>query len=154
MKFRMVDRILAWTPERQIRGVKAISFEEQGLREAAGHAPSLPETLLLESLFQLGNWLVMLSTGFRQMAVIVKAGRIRFERPLGPGETMVMQVDVRVWRPDGILFDGTSHVGSRRIAWGDGCLAVPVPLDGFCDPAAMRTLAGELHRPAAEEPTL
>ncbi len=153
MKFRLVDRILDWTPERQIRGVKAPSFEEHGLRERLGHPASLPETLLLESLFQLGNWLVVLSTGFRQMALIVRAGRVCFDASLGPGQAMLMRVDVRIWRPDGILFDGEARVGSRRIAGGEGCLAVPVPLDRFCDPGALRTLVAEIHRPDEQDGT-
>ncbi len=153
MRFRFVDRILDWTPERQIRGLKAASFEEYGLGERLGHRAALPETLLLESLFQLGNWLVMLSTGFRQMALIVRAGRVSFDAPLGAGQAMLMRVDVRIWRPDGILFDGEACVGSRRIAGGEGCLAVPVALDRYCDPSALRTLLGEIHRPGGEDGT-
>lgn len=150
MKFRLVDRILDWTPARQIHGVKTASFEELALREPFGQDPSLPETLLLESLFQLGNWLVVLSTAFEQMALIVRAGRVCFDRPLAPGEALSMTVDVRIWRPDGILFDGAAHVGPHRIAHGEGCLAVPVPLARYCDPAALRTLLGEIYRPAGQ----
>jgi 3-hydroxymyristoyl/3-hydroxydecanoyl-(acyl carrier protein) dehydratase len=145
MKFRLVDRVLDWAPERHIRGVKAVSFEEYGLRDPLGQEAALPETLLLESLFQLGNWLVVLSTGFRQMAMIVRIERACFDRPVGPGQAVVMQVDVRIWRPDGILFDGAAHVGRERVAHGEGCLAVPVPLDQLCDPIALKTIVGEIR---------
>jgi 3-hydroxyacyl-[acyl-carrier-protein] dehydratase len=148
MKFRMVDRILDWEPERRIRGVKTVSFEEYCLKEAFGGHPRLPETLLVESFFQLGNWLIILSTDFTRMGVVIRTGRIHFEGTLGPGEIMTMEVGVRSWREDGILFDGVAHVGPLRIVSGEGCLAVPVPLERFCDPGDLRILFGEIHRPA------
>lgn len=154
MKFRMVDRILDWTPQRRIRGVKTVSFEEYDLREPLGHEAALPETLLLESLFQLGNWLVVLSSDFRQMAVIVRSERVGFDWPVGPGQAMVMRVDVQVWRPDGILFDGAAHVGTQLVAHGEGCLAVPVPLDQYCDRVALQTILAEIQGTPGGEPAL
>ena len=67
MKFRMVDRIIDFVPQKSIRGVKTVSFEEYQLKSAFGGEPSLPETLIMESLFQLGNWLIMLSSDFSQI---------------------------------------------------------------------------------------
>lgn len=150
MKFRMVDRILGWEPERRIRGRKAVSFEEYSLKEPFGGECALPETLLLESILQLGNWLIMLSTDFLRMGVVVRLGRVRFERPLGPGETMTMEVQVRSWGQDGVLFDGAAYANGRRIAAGEECLTVPVPLEGFFDPADLRILLGEILHPVAQ----
>ncbi len=147
MKFRMVDRILDWEPERRIRGVKSVSFEEYSLKAVFGGHQRLPETLLMESVFQLGNWLIVLSTDFTRMGIVIRMGRIHFERPLGPGEAMIMEVGVRSWREDGILFDGVARVGPHRIVSGEGCLAVPVALERFCDPVDLRILLGEIHRP-------
>ena len=72
MKFRMVDRILAWQPRQHIRGIKTVSFEEYQLKAAFADQPHLPQTLVMESLFQLGNWLIMLSSDFSQMGLIVR----------------------------------------------------------------------------------
>ena len=69
MKFRLVDRILDWEPRRVIRGVKAVSFEEYELKRAWGDEPCLPESLVLESLLQLGNWLVIRSSDSLPSAV-------------------------------------------------------------------------------------
>jgi 3-hydroxymyristoyl/3-hydroxydecanoyl-(acyl carrier protein) dehydratase len=76
MKFRMVDRILAYEPRRSIRGAKTVSFEEYQLKAAFGDEAHLPETLLLESFFQLGNWLIVLSSDFTQMGMVVRTERI------------------------------------------------------------------------------
>lgn len=147
MKFRMVDRIVSWEPRRSIRGVKAVSFEEYSLKAPFGGRAALPETLLLESLFQLGNWLVILSSDFARMCLVVRVQQVVFDRPLRPGERLDMHVTVRRFRDDGILFDGTACAGGERIARGTGCLAAPVDLADLCDPADLRVLYSEIHRP-------
>lgn len=147
VKFRMVDRILAWKAEAHIRGIKTVSFEEYSLKAPFGEAERLPETLMLESLFQLGNWLIILSSGFSRMGLVIRIQRVSFDAPLGPGESMTMDIRVRSYREDGILFDGRTLVGSNVIASGEGCLAVPVPLSSYCHPEDLRMLYDEIYRP-------
>lgn len=153
MKFRMVDRILAWQPRRSIRGTKTVSFEEYQLKAPFGDQGRLPEMLVLESFFQLANWLIVLSSDFTQMGLAVRAQHVAFEGPVGPGERMDMAIAVRRYRADGVLFDGTGHVGGRVVAVGQGCLASPAPLADYSDPEALRVLFGEIHRPAMETHT-
>jgi len=147
MKLRMVDRILAWQPRRSIRGVKAVSFEEYQLKEALAGEPCLPESLLVESLFQLGNWLVILSSDFTEMALVVRFEEIRFPGRLWPGESLRMEVEVQSYRSDGVVLDGRGLVGARTIAEGRGCLAMPVPLADYQDPDALRVLFSEIYLP-------
>jgi 3-hydroxyacyl-[acyl-carrier-protein] dehydratase len=150
MKFRMVDRILDWQPRRGIRGVKVASFEEYQLKESLGDEPCLPETLLIESLFQLGNWLVVLSSDFTEMGLVVRFEEIRFVGRLRPGESLLMEVEARSYRSDGVVLDGRALVGGLLIAEGRGCLATPVPLADYYDPDWLRVLFSEIYRPATE----
>ena len=152
MKFRMVDRILAWEPRRRIRGVKTVSFEEYQLKRAFGDEPRLPETLMIEALFQLGNWLVMLSSDFTQMGLVIRTREVRFRETLHPAASLLMEAEVRSYRNDGILFDGRGRVGGRVIAEGTGCLAVPVALADYFDPDDMRVLFSEIYRPEGPPP--
>lgn len=147
MKFRMVDRILSYEPKRRILGVKTVSFEEYSLRSPLGCDERLPESLLMESLFQLGNWLIILSSDYTQMGLIIRTGVVRFLEPLRPGERMVIEVVVRSYRSDGVVFDGAARVGERPIADGRGCLAVPAPLEEYCNPEDLKVLFSEIHRP-------
>ena len=144
MKLRMVDRILDWAPWRCIRGVKAVSFEEYSLKQPFGEAPRLPETLVLASLFHLGNWLITLSSDFSLMGIVGTAGEVRFASPVGPGERMLMEVTVERRRRDGLLLSGVGRVGSREVASGAGWLVIPVPLTDFHDPDDLRTLYSEI----------
>ena len=149
MKLRMVDRILSWEARASIRGLKTVSFEEYSLKEPFGCEPHLPESLLMECMFQLGNWLVMLSSDFQQMGVLVRMREIRFHELAGPGQQLLMNVDVRRYRDDGITFDGRVLVGRRVIAEGRGCLATPVALSEYHDADDLRVLFSQIYRPDA-----
>jgi 3-hydroxyacyl-[acyl-carrier-protein] dehydratase len=113
MKFRMVDRIVDFQPRQSIRGIKSLSFEEYELKSAFADQPHLPETLIIECLFQLGNWLIMLSSDFSQMGLLVRTSEVRFLEPLRPGQRLLMEANVRSYRNDGIVFDGLARVPGR-----------------------------------------
>lgn len=147
MKFRMVDRIVEFVPRVSIAGTKTISFEEYELKSVFADQPCLPESLIMESLFQLGNWLIILTSDFSQMGLVIRTGEIQFQQPLGPGESMLMQVQVRRYRDDGVVFDGQALVGQRVIARGNGCLAVPAALTEYYDPEDLKVLFSEIYRP-------
>jgi 3-hydroxymyristoyl/3-hydroxydecanoyl-(acyl carrier protein) dehydratase len=147
MKFRLVDRIVAWQPRGTIRGAKAVSFEEYQLRRRLGDESCLPESLVLESLFQLGNWLVLLSSDFQTMGVVLRFEEVRFFDRLRPGRTLELEAVVRSWREDGIVFDGQGATEHGPLVAGRGCLALPVPLDEYCDAADLRVLFSEIYRP-------
>jgi 3-hydroxyacyl-[acyl-carrier-protein] dehydratase len=159
MKFRLVDRILDWSAWQSIRGVKSVSFEEYQLKAAFGDPPHLPPTLMMESLLQLGNWLVVLSSDFTQMAMVVRIETVRFHDVVRPGESLMLEAEVLSRRDDGVIFGGRATSAGRPIGEGRGCLAVPVPLGDFCNPGDLRVLAGELTDPqhagppAGREPT-
>jgi 3-hydroxyacyl-[acyl-carrier-protein] dehydratase len=151
----MVDRIIDFQAEKSIRGIKALSFEEYELKSAMADEPHLPETLIMEALFQLGNWLIMLSSGFSQMGLLVRTNEVRFLEPLRPGQSLLMEAEVRSYRSDGILFDGKVRLGTasaacagqKLIAVGKGCLAVPVELADYYDPDDLRVLFSQIYRP-------
>jgi 3-hydroxyacyl-[acyl-carrier-protein] dehydratase len=147
MKFRMVDRILDWQSRRSITGLKTVSFEEYCLKSAFGGEACLPESLLMEGLFQLGNWLIMLSSDFEQMGLLVRVEEMIFREQLKPGQKLRMEVNVVSYRGDGISFGGKAIVGNREIASGRGCLATPVALADFHNPEDLKVLFSEIYRP-------
>jgi 3-hydroxymyristoyl/3-hydroxydecanoyl-(acyl carrier protein) dehydratase len=147
MKFRLVDQIHSWTPYQSIRGIKAVSFEEYCLKEAFGDEPHLPETLLLESFLQLGNWLIVLSSDFRQIGMVSRMSQVAFQDYLRPGQQLRMEVVFSRVRDDGFELAGEGKVNVRTIITGLGCLAVPVPAAEYVNPEDLRVLFSELYRP-------
>jgi 3-hydroxyacyl-[acyl-carrier-protein] dehydratase len=150
MKFRMVDRILDWQSHQNITGIKTVSFEEYNLKSAFGGDFCLPESLMMEGLFQLGNWLVMLSSDFEQIGLLVRVEEVTFRERLRPGQQLRMEVNVISYRTDGISFNGKAFVGEQEIAEGKGCLATPVALADFHNPADLKVLFSEIYRPVVK----
>ncbi len=147
MKFRCVDKIVSWAPHQRIAGVKAVSFEEYMLKDAWGDEPRLPEALLLESFFQLGNWLILLSSDFRQMGVVVRMTEARFHDALRPGQQLRMEVTLARQHDDGFEFAGEGRVNGRPIITGLGCLAAAVPTADYQNPDDLRVLFEEIFEP-------
>ncbi len=151
MRFRFVDRILAWAPHEQIRGVKTVSFEECCLKEPFGGPPHLPETLALESFLQLGNWLILLFTDFRQFGLITRIGTAQFEQSIEAGQQLVMELKVTRRRDEGWEISGQGWVDGRVVMRGFGCLAMAVAAESCTDPADLRTVFSEIYRPEASD---
>ena len=147
MKFRLVDKIVAWSPYQSIIGIKAVSFEEYCLKESFGDEPRLPETLLLESFLQLGNWLILLSSDFKDASMVVRISEVRFDGYLLPGQQLQMKVTLARQRDDGYELTGEGQVNGRTVISGMGCLAVPVPAAELVDPANLRVLFSEIYEP-------
>jgi len=147
MKFRMVDKIIAFEPRKSIRAVKTISFEEYQLKSAFTNQPCLPESLVLESIVQTGIWLIMLSSDFSEMGLLVRTQEVQFKKPALPGQCMFMEVRVRSYRRDGVLFDGQARVNEQIITYGKGCLATIVQLAEYFEPNDLRVLFSEIYEP-------
>jgi 3-hydroxyacyl-[acyl-carrier-protein] dehydratase len=145
MKFRLVDKITSWSPYQRIEGVKTVSFEEYCLKEAFGDAARLPETLLLESFLQLGNWLILLSSDFNHMGVVVRISEVRFHDYFLPGQRLQMNVTVVRQHDDGFELAGEGRVNGRAIITGMGCLAAPVPAADYVNPDDLRVLFSEIY---------
>ena len=144
----MVDRILAWQPRRSIRGVKLVSFEEYQLKEPLADEPCLPESLLVESLFQLGAWLVVLSSEFTERPSWYASRK-------SVSSVGCTRAKASVWRSSAKLPQRRRRTrraesGWRRtIAEGIGCLAAPIPLADYQDPESLRVLFSEIYLPEA-----
>jgi len=147
MKFRLVDKIVSWTPHQRITGIKAVSFEEYCLKEAFGDEPRLPESLVLESFLQLGNWLLLLSSDFQQMGMVIRISEVRFCDYLQPGQQLRMDVALTRQNEDGFELSGEGSVNGRAVMSGVGCLAVPVAAGEYLDADDMRVLFSEIFQP-------
>ncbi|NIP55930.1 MAG: hypothetical protein GWN55_17060 [Phycisphaerae bacterium] len=147
MKFRMVDKIISFEPRKSIRAVKNISFEEYQLKSAFTNQPSLPESLVLESIIQTGIWLIMLSSDFSQMGLLVRTQQVQFKKPALPGQSMSMEVRVRSYRNDGVLFDGKAMVNEQIITCGKGFLVTVVQMSDYFDPNDIKVLFSEIYKP-------
>lgn len=153
MRFRLVDRILSWEPRKRISGLKAVGYAECSLKESTGEDLRLPDSLLVESFFQLGNWLIALSSDFAAMGLIIRARRIEVMGVVRPGDLLRMSSTVERFREDSVMLSGVGYIGDRQVCMGAHCMAVLAPLSEYIDPDELRALYRQIYRPDSSEGT-
>jgi 3-hydroxymyristoyl/3-hydroxydecanoyl-(acyl carrier protein) dehydratase len=147
MKFRFVDRIIAWEPRTRIAGDKAVSFEEYMLKSRFGGPECLPESLLAQAVIGLADWLVLLSTDFRQRLTPDEIEQCIFHQILRPGKRVRMQVECREWSGDRVWFAARGTVDDEPLVTVAGVGGRLTSAVEDLDIDDTRTLFSELFQP-------
>jgi 3-hydroxyacyl-[acyl-carrier-protein] dehydratase len=94
--FLLVDRITELEPDKRIVGIKNISISEHYLSNT-GASPAMPPTILTECVAQVGAILILSKPENRdKIPLFVGIERVRFRRPVFPGD--VLEIEARVKR--------------------------------------------------------
>ncbi len=93
--FLLVDRILELEEEKKCRGYKNVTINEEFFQ---GHFPGhavMPGVLVLESIAQVGGVLLLSMTGNEgKLAYFGGMDKVRFRKPVFPGDTLVIDVEM------------------------------------------------------------
>lgn len=118
--FRMVDRVDALEPGVRARAVKFVSADESW---TAGHFPGfavMPGVLVAEALAQVGGIIALTAHPEKAGKPVYLLGydKLRFRRPVRPGDELVLEVEVTDKRRKMWFFSGSASVGGERVADG------------------------------------
>ena len=118
--FRMLDRVDALEPG--VRGV-GVKWVDSGESWVPGHFPGqpiLPGVLIAEALAQLGGVIAMTANPDKvgQAVYLLGFDKLRFRRPVRPGDELRLEVTVTAVRRGMWFFDGEARVGDERAADG------------------------------------
>ena len=144
MRFRLVDKILSLQSGKLIETVKAVSFEEYQFARSMGIDDQWAPTLLVEAMLQSGNWLIIGSSDFTQLGLVVQIKKIEIMRPPTRGERVRFEVGISSLRSEAALLDGKGWIGDEQVIEGKGCIATLAPLADFEDPGDLRVLFEEI----------
>ncbi len=98
--FLMIDRILDVEPGRFIVGQKCVSVNEPFFPGHFPGQPVMPGVLQLEALAQTGACLLMLDPANRgKVPFLMSIDKVRFRRPVIPGDVLRLEIDVLRIRP-------------------------------------------------------
>ena len=132
--FLLVDRIIEFEADKRIVGIKNVSLNERYLARQADGPPVLPPTILTEAVAQVGA-IMILSKPENREKLIYFAGieKVRYRRPVHPGDVVVIEATVRRLRSRMGLLKGVATV--------DGQVAVEGTMTFALGP---RNLTGEM----------
>jgi len=131
--FLLVDRITEFEMDKRIVGIKNVSFNERYLSHPPSGPPALPPTILTEAVAQVGAIMILAKPENRgKIMYFAKIERVKFRRPVHPGEVVVIEVLAHRLRSRMGVLGGTARVdgkivleGTMTFALGPGDTSVP-----------------------------
>ncbi|MBM3199052.1 MAG: 3-hydroxyacyl-ACP dehydratase FabZ [Chlamydiae bacterium] len=91
--FLLVDKIIELDlEENRIIGLKNVTMNEPFFQGHFPGAPIMPGVLILEALAQTGGVLVHQKGYAHKIAVLLHMGQVKFRKPVGPGDALVLRV--------------------------------------------------------------
>lgn len=106
--FLLVDRILDYTLNEQIVGLKNVTINEPFFPGHFPGKPIMPGVLILEAMAQVGGILAYKSTASLQGKLIffMAIDKVKFRRPVVPGDQLILELKAlrtgqRVWKMQG-----------------------------------------------------
>ena len=115
--FLLVDRITEFEVDKRIVGIKNVSLNERYLSH--GEPPVLPPTILTEAVAQVGAIMILAKPENRQRLIFF-AGieRVRFRRPVHPGDVVIIEAKVIRLRSRMGLLKGDARVNGKVVVAG------------------------------------
>ena len=116
--FLLVDRIVEMEPRKRIVGVKCVSGNEPFFQGHFPGHPIMPGVLIIEAMAQTAGVLSMQMVEDPASKVIyfMSIDKAKFRRPVVPGDTLRLELDVEKIRVPIMRFAGKALVEGARVA--------------------------------------
>jgi 3-hydroxyacyl-[acyl-carrier-protein] dehydratase len=129
--FLLVDRVTELEPDKRIVGIKNVTLNERYLSRAPGERPALPPTILTEAVAQVGAILILSKPENREkLPFFMGIERVRYRRPVYPGDTVEVEACVRRLRSRMGQLDGFARVDGKVVLAGTMTFALGPRRDG------------------------
>jgi 3-hydroxyacyl-[acyl-carrier-protein] dehydratase len=126
--FLLVDRIIEFEEDKRIVGIKNVSLDDHYLSREASGQPVLPPTILTEVIAQVGAILILAKPENRQrLPFFAGIKRVRYRRPVHPGDVVVIEVNVVRMRSRMGLLQGVARVDGKAVIDGTMTFALGPP---------------------------
>ncbi len=117
--FLLVDRIIELEVDKRIVGIKNVSLNDRYLSQEGSLRAALPPTILTEAVAQVGAFLILAKPENREKLPLFRGiERVRYRRPVHPGDVVVIEVVVKRLRSRMGLLEGTARVDGRVVLEG------------------------------------
>ena len=92
--FALVDRIIDYVPGKSAIGLKNVTFNEPQFQGHFPGRPIMPGVLIVEAMAQVGGVVLTQLPGISGLCMFAGIDKVRFRRPVVPGDQMVMTVNL------------------------------------------------------------
>ena len=117
--FLFVDRIVELEPDKRIVGLKMVSFNDRFLATAPGERPTLPPTILTETVAQVGAILILSKPENREKLIFFMGiEKVRYREFVHPGDVVEIEARVKRLRSRMGQLDGFARVDGRVVVSG------------------------------------
>lgn len=117
--FLLVDRVVEVVPGERMVAIKNVSFNEPHFMGHFPDHPVMPGVLILEAMAQAGALFVGHTDPDSikgRLVYFMTIDKVRFRRPVVPGDQLRLELVLLKRRRDIWRFDGKAHVGDQLAA--------------------------------------
>jgi len=112
----MIDRITKIKKDEMAMGRKNLTMNEDYFEHHFPFFPIMPGVLIVESMVQLAGWLVSFSQDFKVFALLQYLSNAKFRKPVQPGDTLEVQVQIKSRRESAVTFSGAVALQDKTVA--------------------------------------
>ena len=133
--FLLVDRITEFEPDKRIVGIKNVTLNERHLTQGPNDRPALPPTILTEAVAQVGAIMILAKPENREKLIyFMGIERVRYKRPVHPGDQVVIEALVRRLRSRMGSLRGIARVNGQVVCEGTMTFALGPRTDAASAP--------------------
>jgi 3-hydroxyacyl-[acyl-carrier-protein] dehydratase len=118
--FLLVDRIIDFVPNKSATGIKNVTFNEPFFQGHFPNRPIMPGVLIVEAMAQVGGIVLRHLPGMEdQLSLFAGIDKVRFRRPVVPGDRLTITTELLVARKRFGKMHGRAEVDGQLACEGE-----------------------------------
>ncbi|MGH8004938.1 MAG: bifunctional UDP-3-O-[3-hydroxymyristoyl] N-acetylglucosamine deacetylase/3-hydroxyacyl-ACP dehydratase [Limisphaerales bacterium] len=116
--FLLIDRVIDLDPKKKVTAIKNVTINEPFFQGHFPGHPVLPGVLIVEAMAQAGGFLMLhaLEDPKKSIAYFLGMDAVRFRKPVVPGDTLRLEVEMLSMRRGACKISGKAFVGENLVA--------------------------------------